>query len=404
MGVFMNYELLSTIYYKDEARYNAVYRERFESICTVRLPVHIHGQIAFYMHLPAFSAAIERIYQLNQSIEQFWNDLPSKAQSRYFTKAMFSEIQNSNTIEGVHSSRKELQKAYDSTASQKNIRFNGLVRSYRWLDEKKELHIAASKDLRDLYDHTFLPDIAADDKPDGMIFRKGGVDVHSVTDKVIHRGIAPEGELIAFMDAALQYFSQPSFSLLTIAAFHYLFGYAHPFYDGNGRTVRLLSTLFLAQHLNQLIGLNLSATIFSDRNAYYKAFDLCNERKNRGDITHFVAYFLDIIERSAESMREMLKESSNRFANFAELLHQQKDLPSRQSDILHLLIQVSLFSDNGISIGGIARHIKTSYQPARDALTNLMEQGFPVTSEKRGNQILYRLDLDAFEQRIKGRP
>jgi len=399
----LNYELLSTIYYKDQARYNAAYRDRFESVCAVHLPVRIHEHVAFYMHLPAFSATVERIYRLNQSIDQFWNTLPSKAQSRYFTKAMFGEIQNSNTIEGVHSSRKELQKAYDSTTSQKNIRFSGLVRSYRWLNEKKELHIASSKDLRDLYDHTFLPDIAALDKPDGVIFRKGGVDVHSVTDKVIHRGVTPEAELIAFMDAALQYFRQSSFSLLTIAAFHYLFGYAHPFYDGNGRTVRLLSTLFLAQHLNPLIGLNLSATIFSDRNAYYKAFDHCNERKNRGDITHFVAYFLDVIERSAESMREMLKEASNRFAYFADLLHQQKNLSSRQSDVLHLLIQVSLFSDNGISIGGIGRHIGTSYQPARDALKSLMDQGFPVSSERQGNQILYRLELDAFEQRIKGR-
>ena len=395
----MKYELLSTIYYKEENQYEASYNDRFDSMCAVHLPVQIHGQTAFHMHLPAFSAMIENIYRINQTIEQLWNDLPSKAQDRYFTKAMFSEMQNSNTIEGVHSSRKELQKAFDSINSSKNVRFKGLVRSYKWLYEKQQISLSSSKDLREIYDNTLLPDIDTSDKPDGAIFRKGGVDVHSVTDKVIHQGITPEADLIAFMDTAIQHVIMSNFSLPGIAAFHYLFGYAHPFYDGNGRTVRFLSSLFLAQNLHKLVGLNLSATIFSDRNAYYKAFDVCNDKKNRGDITYFISYFLGAIETSARTMCEMLQEAIDRFEHFTNLLSQQTHLTDRESDILHLLIQVSLFSDNGISIGGIGRHINIkSFQPVRDALTNLINADFPITTEKQGNQILYRLDLDAFEQ------
>ncbi len=35
--------------------------------------------------------------------------------------------------------------------------------------------------------------------------------------------------------------------LVSIAVFHYLFGYVHPFYDGNGRMARYLSSIFCSE-------------------------------------------------------------------------------------------------------------------------------------------------------------
>lgn len=394
----MNYELLSVLFYKDNSGYEAEYEKRYANLCATHLPVDIHGHQAFYLHLPELRQLIETIYRINQSIETLWGQLPQKAQSRCFTRAMFSEVELSNEMEGVHSSRKDLQKAFDSLNSSKKAQYKGLIRSYSWLYEKREIPLSSSKDLREIYDHTFLPDIKDADAPDGQLFRKEPVFVHSASDQIIHQGITPEAKLISFVDACLQHLIQSDFSLAEIAAFHYLFGYAHPFYDGNGRTSRFLSSLFLSINLNQLIGLNLSATILSERSSYYKAFDVCNDKKNKGDITHFVLYFLRVILRSAENIKKTLTETTQQFAHYTELLNQQEaQLTSLQNRILYLLIQVSLFSDNGIGIGGIGRHVKKSYYPCHNALTSLIEQGFPITSEKQGNQLLYRLDLTAFE-------
>jgi len=390
------YDLLSKQYYSPD--YEAVYHSRFENICAIHLPVEIHKWPAFYVNLPSFSAKLETIYRLSKATELLWDQLPSKAQERYFTKAMFHELQHTNEIEGIHSSRQELQTAFDSIKSKKNVRFEGLVRSYNWLFQKQKITLQSSQDIRNIYDNTLLPDIDKANAPDGKIFRKGYVGISNGMQD-IHKGILPEADLIEFIDSALQHLIQSNFSLLEIAAFHYLFGYAHPFYDGNGRTMRFLSSLFLGAHLNQLIGLNLSAAIFSDKNAYYKAFEICNDQKNRGDLTHFIFYFLNIIERSAKEVFEMLQAAVKRLTYFENLLDQQ-NLPELEDEIAHLLIQVSLFSDNGITIGGIQRHIKKSYYPAKNALEKLISQ-FSITSKKQGKEILYRLDLDAFEQAIK---
>ena len=64
--------------------------------------------------------------------------------------------------------------------------------------------------------------------------------------KVIHSGIYPEEKLNEAMTAALDFLNDDNIDILIrISAFHYLFGYIHPFYDGNGRTSRFISSHLL---------------------------------------------------------------------------------------------------------------------------------------------------------------
>ena len=80
--------------------------------------------------------------------------------------------------------------------------------------------------------------------------------------------------MIETMDAALKILHSQDLPLLVrLGLFHYFFAYIHPFYDGNGRTDRFITSYFLKKNFHLLLGLRLSVYIKRNRKAYYKLFE-----------------------------------------------------------------------------------------------------------------------------------
>ena len=82
--------------------------------------------------------------------------------------------------------------------------------------------------------------------------------------------------------------------LIKLCLIHYQFESIHPFYDGNGRTGRILNVLYLV--LNKLLDspiLYLSRYINSNKQEYYKLF---NEVRNDQNYEEWIIYLLRGIE------------------------------------------------------------------------------------------------------------
>lgn len=93
----------------------------------------------------------------------------------------------------------------------------------------------------------------------------------------------PEEKINLMMTQALNILNDRDIiPILRIAIFHYLFGYIHPFYDGNGRTSRFISSYLLSKELNTLTGFGLSYAIKENISQYYKGFKTVNEKKIKG--------------------------------------------------------------------------------------------------------------------------
>src|SRR5215510_12007716 len=90
---------------------------------------------------------------------------------------------------------------------------------------------------------------------------------------------------------------------------HYQFATIHPYYDGNGRTARLLTTLILHLGGYDLKGLySLEEYYARNLGAYYKALTIGSSHnyydgRANADITPWVEYFCDGIADSFESVR-----------------------------------------------------------------------------------------------------
>lgn len=399
----MNYEPLAKLYYKDKSVYTKIYNERFNNEFSYHLPFEISGNKAFFIIDYQISRKIEEIYYISRQLDDILNQLPPIAFKYYINKNLIDEIMLTNDIEGVYSTRKEISQIIEMPDnSTKKVRLMGLVKKYQKLINGEKIPLSSCNDLRLLFDEIVLNEIEEDEKPDGEIFRTGSVSVCTATDKEKHRGLYPEKKLIDFLNKSLDFLTNENNvgPLVKIAVFHYLFGYAHPFYNGNGRTSRFISSYLLCNILNQSIALRISYTIKNDKNKYYKAFDICNDPKNKGDITPFISSFIDIIKNAAKSSLENLESLKQRLEYYSTIHENiynffENDL---QSKIVYILIQNALFSSKGVFIEELKHHLECSEATIRKNIKSLIKHGLIITTEREKNKMLYELSLDDFEQ------
>lgn len=399
----MNYEPLAKLYYKDKSVYTKIYNERFNNEFSYHLPFEISGNKAFFIIDYQISRKIEEIYYISRQLDDILNQLPPIAFKYYINKNLIDEIMLTNDIEGVYSTRKEISQIIEMPDnSTKKVRLMGLVKKYQKLINGEKIPLSSCNDLRLLFDEIVLNEIEEDEQPDGEIFRTGSVSVCTATDKEKHRGLYPEKKLIDFLNKSLDFLTNENNvgPLVKIAVFHYLFGYAHPFYNGNGRTSRFISSYLLCNILNQSIALRISYTIKNDKNKYYKAFDICNDPKNKGDITPFIYSFIDIIKNAAKSSLENLESLKQRLEYYSTIHENiynffENDL---QSKIVYILIQNALFSRKGVFIEELKHHLECSEATIRKNIKSLIKHGLIITTEREKNKMLYELSLDDFEQ------
>ena len=339
-----------------------------------------------------------KIYKTINKINLLRTHLPNIAINSYIIKSLKDEIALTNEIEGVRSTRKEIEDAIDSIKNDKSARFKGLVDKYFKLISNEIIPLNNCEDIRTIYDALVLPEIEKENLPDGILFRKEPVQVVSATQKEKHRGIMPESKIIESLDLCLDFLKSDDIdSLIKISAFHYLFGYIHPFYDGNGRTSRFISSYLIKNELDILLALKLSYTVKNNINKYYEAFDVCNDRKNKGDITFFVVTFLELLSQASDDLYTKiadLNDQLNYYNNIINTLVNEKVLNDKQAKCIFILCQNRLFDDTYMNMNTLTELLEKSDTTTRKILKSLESKNLLVKSRNK-NQYLYSANLDS---------
>ena len=147
--------------------------------------------------------------------------------------------------------------------------------------------------------------------------------------------------------------------LINMAIIHYQFETIHPFYDGNGRTGRIINILYLI--LNDLLDipiLYLSNYIIKNKSDYYR---LLQEVRTKDNWEEWIIYMLDGVEQTSLDTIELIKDISTMMDNTQNII--QEKLPKIYSkDLVEILFNHPYTKiDFLMNILGLTRQTASKY-------------------------------------------
>jgi cell filamentation protein, protein adenylyltransferase len=167
--------------------------------------------------------------------------------------------------------------------------------------------------------------------------------------------------------------------LVKMAIIHYQFESIHPFYDGNGRTGRIINVLYLV--LNDLLGLPvlyLSRYIVENKEQYYK---LLQHVRENDEWEKWIMYVLSAVENTAKQSLILINQIRDLVAEYKNLLRGNYKFYSQ--DLLN-----NLFTHPYTKIEFIQRDLGVSRITAANYLNKLAEDGV-LRKEKLGTGNYY---------------
>jgi Fic family protein len=243
--------------------------------------------------LPAAHAALAELKGISSTIPN---------QSILINTLGLQEAKDSSAIENIITTHDDLYKSELNLQSFKSLNakevqnyISALKRGFELISEKGLLTNKTILKIQEVLENN------------NAGFRKlpGTSLKNSVTGEVIYTPPQDFDEIMRLMSNLERYINDPSMSdldpLIKMAIIHFQFESIHPFYDGNGRTGRIINILYLIlSNLQSLPILYLSNYIIKHKPDYYKLLQQVRDENNWED------WILFIIKAVEETSRETI--------------------------------------------------------------------------------------------------
>lgn len=292
---------------------------------------------------------------------------------------MINEAKTSSGIENIVTTHDEIYKAMvrptnTSPAAKEVVDYRAAVwKGYELIREKGIINTNIITSIQEEVEHN----------QSGIRSVPGTVIKNNITGEIVYTPPQEKAEILEYMKNLEEYINNDDDMvdpLIKLAIIHYQFESIHPFYDGNGRTGRIINILYLV--LKDLIEtpiLYLSKYIIRNKIKYY---DLFKETRDTGNFEEWIIYILTGIEEMAEETIGII----NRIRD--EILKMKYELRDKTKLYSKELLE-ALFFEFYTKIPYIQEQLGVSDKTAQKYLDMLVELGF-LTSEKIGRERIYR--------------
>jgi Fic family protein len=358
------------------------------------LPVtSVSGVAAHFNNVDPIQEAVHRLYQ-QASGQIIADDAGLQSSDRYRISSLVEEAITSSQLEGASTTRKVAKEMIASGRKPRDPSEQMILNNYFGMQfaqghANEELTVDTVLDLH----HVLTEDTL---KPDSF----GRLQTEDETriavywgDMLLHQP-PPARELPARLEQMCAFangetpegFLHP---IVRAIVLHFWLAYDHPFEDGNGRTARALfywSLLHDDYWLAQYISIS---SILRKAPARYARSFLLTETDNF-DLTYFVIYQLNIIERAVKSLHEYLGRKMAETREIERTLRGTSHLNQRQ---LSLLGSAMRDPSEAFTFVVHAQKNRITHQTARTDLLGLEALGLLVKT-RVGKRYVFRVPSD----------
>jgi Fic family protein len=316
-----------------------------------------------------------------------------KTRDRYVLSSLIEEAITSSQLEGAATTRQVAKDMLRTGRPPLDISERMIFDNYRAMQRIRELAKTPLTPEMVLELHRIVTDGTLE-HPEyaGRIQDDQGlrVSVRDEEDRLLHAP-PPVGELPGRLKALCEFANGESEAaymppVLRAITIHFMVGYDHYFEDGNGRTARALfywSMLREGYWLTEY--LSISRILRKAPSQYSQSFLLTEQ--DRGDLTHFFIYHLDVILRALSDLHEYLATKAREIRDIqARLKGMPREFNHRQ---LALLEHAARFPDATYTAKSHGGSHRVTIETARQDLISLEERGF-LRRLKVSNQFMWR--------------
>lgn len=208
--------------------------------------------------------------------------------------------------------------------------------------------------------------------------------VNEHTGEVVYIPPQDYDTIVKYMDNLVAFINDEEMSsldpLIKMAIIHHQFESIHPFYDGNGRTGRILNILYLVQQgLLNIPVLYLSRFIIEHKSDYYR---LLQSVRQTGQWEEWLIFLLKGVEQTAQETMQTIDAIKSLMLNYKQRIRSELGKIYSQ-DLLN-----NLFRHPYTKIEFLQNDLGLSRQTAANYLEKLLEKGL-LMKQKIGKSNYY---------------
>lgn len=305
----------------------------------------------------------------NHIMDRIIRDAPVSENS-LIMDALIDEAFNSSVIEGAFSTKKRTKEIIKKKLKPLNNSEQMIHNNYKALEYILEnLDVTINENIvLDLY--KIITENTLEEENKAEKYRNDTVIIWDYAlQKEIYAG--PDYNIVPTMVEQLFRFIHAEDDLHPLekaSILHFYFVYIHPFFDGNGRTARAISYMYLLQQGYDFFKFfSISTVIQEQKGNYYKAIKDAEDYGS--DITYFIEFNTKMIITSIANVLKRLRKEHGKAILFNNLDKKEAFLTERQKKCLEYLIRTE---KKHITIEEYLNKYKVSYETSRKDLNILV--------------------------------
>lgn len=301
-------------------------------------------------------------------------------QAMLINAIVLQEAKDSSEIENIITTQDELYKALTVNKSNISAETKEVVNYRKAIFSGFE--IAKKQGFIKVNDIISLQQELVDNTA-GIRSTPGTVLKNDKTGEIVYTPPQDKAEILDLLSNFINHYNQIENDLsplISLAILHFQFESIHPFYDGNGRTGRILNILYLI--LNDLIEvpiLYLSSYIIENKPEYYR---LLNRTNHKGEWEDWIMFMLKAIENTSKDTISKISNIKNQLDKTI-IKVQEKSSKIYRKELVELL-----FEQPYSKIDFVVNKLNVERKAASRYLRELEKIGI-LESQKIGRETVY---------------